>query len=99
VAPQTKGTTGSGALYALDASNDLGKPVLGSLANLTFEVLGEETIKVPAGTFSAVHYRLAGRSDIWITLPDRIVIKMSNPGRGYDYVLTEFASGDNVAGR
>jgi hypothetical protein len=99
LASQPRGAQGTGALYALDASNDLGKPALGSLANLTVEVLGGEQIQVPAGKFDTVHYRLAGRSDVWITMPDRIVIRMTNPGRGYDYVLTDFASGDNTIGR
>ena len=99
VDPIAKGVQNTGALYALEASNDLGRPVLGSLANMSFEVLGEEPVTVPAGTFNALHFRLAGRSDIWLMMPDRIVIKMSNPGRGYDYQLATFASGDNSVPR
>ena len=80
----------------IESSNDLSKPVLGSLSYMSFEVLGEETVTVPAGTFATTRYRLAGRTDVWVLLPDRIVVKMSNTGRGYDYLLTDLATGDNT---
>jgi hypothetical protein len=96
VDPDGKGVQKSGALYGIESGSDLSKPVLGSLAYISFEVLGEEAVTVPAGTFPTTRYRLAGRSDVWVLMPDRIVIKMSNSGRGYDYVLTEFKAGNNA---
>ncbi len=96
VDPHGKGVQKTGALYGIESSGDLSKPVLGTLSSMTFQVLGEEAVTVPAGTFPTTRYRLAGRSDVWVLMPDRIVIKMSNSGRGYDYVLTEFMAGDNA---
>ena len=90
------GVQKTGALYGVESSNDLSKPVLGALSDMSFEVLGEETVTVPAGTFATTRYRLAGRTDVWVLMPDRIVVKMSNTGRGYDYLLTDLATGDNT---
>ena len=95
VDPKVKGVQKTGAIYGIESSNDLSKPVLGSLNYMSFEVLGDENVSVPAGRFDTLRYRLAGRTDVWVMMPDRIVVKMSNGGRGYDYVLTEFLSGDN----
>ncbi len=82
------GVQKTGALYGIESSGDLSKPPLGALTYMSMEVMGEETVTVPAGTFGTTKYRLAGRTLVWVTMPDRIVIKMNNSGRGHDYVLT-----------
>lgn len=78
-------------LYALEASADLSKPVLGTLQPLTIEKIGPETISVPAGKFSTIHYRLSGRNDVWITPRDRLVIKSVIGDRNLRYELVESA--------
>lgn len=75
-------------LYSVEASADRTKPVLGTLLPLEMEYVGEETVEVPAGRFSAARYRLAGMNDLWVYGPDRIVIKSELPARGLRYVLT-----------
>ena len=95
VDPDAEGVQRSGALYGIESSGDLSKPPLGALTYMPMEVMGEETVTVPAGTFETTKYRLAGRTLVWVTMPDRIVVKMNNSGRGHDYVLTRLERGDN----
>jgi hypothetical protein len=40
-----------------------------------------------------VHYRIAGRSDVWIHGEDRMLIRMRMPGAGLEYVLTRLETG------
>lgn len=76
-------------LYAMEASADLTKPVLGALAPLSIEYLGPETIEVPAGRFDTIKVRLAGVNDLWITPIDRLVVKSRIAARDLQYVLVE----------
>lgn len=93
--PAAKDEQSKGTLYSVESSNDLTKPVLGQMLPFKFTIVGKEKITVPAGTFDTVKYRI-GSTDIWVLMPDRLVIRSTNTARGYDYVLTEFASGDNA---
>ncbi len=74
-------------LYALEASSDLAKPVLGTLTPLPIERVGRERITVPAGSFETTHYRVAGVNDLWVTGEDRLVVRSSIPARGLEYHL------------
>lgn len=78
-------------IYSMEASADVTKPPLGTIRDLTFKLIGEETITVPAGTFDTIHYDLSG-SQVWITKEDRLMIRMINERFDRDYVLTEFDS-------
>ncbi|MCB2108014.1 MAG: hypothetical protein KDE14_09955, partial [Rhodobacteraceae bacterium] len=97
--PKAKGVQKSGMTYGLDPGGDMSRPVVGLLVPQQFENLGKEKITVRAGTFDTVHYKVAGASDTWVLMPDRILIKMSMKSRGIDYELVEFASGDNSEAR
>lgn len=90
--PNVDGVQKTGALYGIESSGDLSKPPLGSLTYMPMEVLGEEEVTVPAGTFKTDKYRLAGRTTVWTTGPDRIVVRMSNAR--FSYVLTELERGE-----
>lgn len=79
------------ALYSVEASADLTKPVLGTMLPLTVEFVGEETIEVPAGRFATKRYRLAGMNDLWVYGEERIVIRSDLPARGLRYVLTSLS--------
>ena len=46
---------------------------------------------VPAGTFDAQRFRLAGLNDLWVYGPDRLVVKSELPRRGIRYVLVALA--------
>ncbi len=81
-------------IYSLEASADVTKPPLGTLRDLAFKRIGEETITVPAGTFETIHYDLSG-SQVWVTKQDRLMVRMINERFDRDYVLTEFMSGSN----
>ncbi|MFM8516696.1 MAG: hypothetical protein ACKODA_02260 [Nevskiaceae bacterium] len=78
-------------LYSVDAGADVTKPVLGTLLPLSVEYLGDERVTVPAGTFDAQRFRLAGLNDLWVYGPDRLVVKSELPRRGIRYVLVALA--------
>lgn len=80
------------SLFSLEAGPDVTKPVQGSIVPLSIERLGEETVEVPAGRFTTTRYRLAGMNDIWVTGPDRVVVKSEIPARKLRYVLIEYAA-------
>lgn len=80
------------ALYSIEASADVTKPVLGTVLPLRIEYIGDETIDVPAGRFNTRRYKLAGLSDLWVYGEDRIVIRSDLPARGLRYVLTKLES-------
>lgn len=81
-------------IYSVEASADVTKPPLGTLRDIPFTRIGEDTITVPAGTFETIHYDLAG-SQVWITEQDRLMVRMVNERFDRDYVLTEFETGFN----
>lgn len=87
------GTEQSSKIYSMEASADATKPPLGTLRDLAFKRIGEETITVPAGTFDTIHYDLSG-SQVWITKEDRLMVRMVNERFDRDYVLTSFKSGE-----
>ena len=85
------------SLYSVDAGADVTKPVLGTLLPLSVEYLGEERVTVPAGTFDTQRFRLAGLNDLWVSGPDRLVVKSELPRRGIRYVLVALArEGDAI---
>jgi len=83
------GVDQSSKIYSMEASADVTKPPLGTVRDLAFKRIGEETITVPAGTFDTIHYDLSG-SQVWITKEDRLMVRMINERFDRDYVLTEF---------
>jgi hypothetical protein len=82
-----------GLSYAMEASTDLAKPVLGTLTPLRIEFLGTETLDTPLGKVATLHVRLAGVNDLWITPRDRLVVRSVIPARDLQYTLVA-ASGD-----
>jgi hypothetical protein len=98
--PTAKGPQKSGQIYGIDASADLSRPLLGQLRPHEFEIVGRETITVPAGTFDATKYRNGGSPEgaveMWVATEDRIMIRTLIPARRADYVLTEFTSESNA---
>lgn len=76
------------ALYSVEASADLARPVLGEMVPLEIEYLGEEELEVPAGRFATRKYRLAGVNDLWVYGPDKLVVKSEIAVRNLRYVLT-----------
>jgi len=80
-------------VFGLDAAADARRPVTGRLTPMPVERLGAKRITVPAGTFDTVHYRIAGRSDVWIHGEDRMLIRMRMAGAGLEYVLRRLETG------
>ena len=89
MSPRKSGETHQATIYSMEASADLSKPLLGTLVEMPFETLGEAAVETPAGRFEAIHYRLAGMSDVWVSTEDRLVIRMVNRARDLEYLLVE----------
>ena len=89
----------TGTVYSMEASTDLKLLPIGTLRPQEFEIVGKETITVPAGQFDTVHYKISGTVDVWIMGTDRLMVRMVNTPRDLDYVLTEFTSGGETAKR
>jgi len=86
--PDNSGSAGSLNLFSVEASADLDKPMLGQLVSMPYEVLGVETVTVPAGRFEAQHYRLMGATDVWVAGEDRLLLRMVMERRDREYLLT-----------
>ena len=76
----------------IDAISTPGQPVLASVFEQTWELLGEEKISVPAGTFPTEHYR-ANDFDVWVTGPDRVLVKYLWPQADREYLLVDYKTG------
>jgi hypothetical protein len=78
----------SGKNFNVGVAPDAREPLRGKLEDETAEWLGAETITVPAGTFETDHYRFRGTADMWITGPDRLVVRYATVQADREYVLT-----------
>ncbi|MSO97155.1 MAG: hypothetical protein EXR11_02900 [Rhodospirillaceae bacterium] len=86
-----------GTLYSIEATADNSKPPLGTSIPFEFERLGKEKITVPAGTFDVIKYKLGeGGSEAWVMEQDRLMVRVLNGARGFEYLLTEFKAGNNA---
>lgn len=87
-----------GTIYLIngDARND--RPMLGQLTPVDIEYVGAETITVPAGTFAAQHFRVAGSAELWVTGQDRLLVKYVWAALDRQYLLTTLSLTDNRRG-
>jgi hypothetical protein len=83
------GRSGMLNLLSLEASADTGKPILGTLVEMPYEVVGRAVTETPAGRFDTTHYRLLGTTDLWVTGPDRMLVRMVQEGFDREYLLAE----------
>ncbi len=86
--PGAIGQQGRGTLLNVQGDADFTKPMTGRIQPVTFVYRGEEDVQVPAGKFRAHHFVLEGDVDIWLTLPDRILVRSAWPRFGSEYVLS-----------
>jgi hypothetical protein len=91
---RVQGGEQTGSIYNIDSMPDLTKPTIGKLEPQALEFIGEETIKVPAGTFDATHFLIGGVGDVWTMDPDSILVKFSWEQFGLEYVLASYSSGE-----
>ena len=85
--PDEPGSKGSINLFSIEASADLSKPMLGQLVEMPYEVLGEEVVTTPAGSFKTSHYRMMGATDVWVTGEDRLMVRMVMARFDREYLL------------
>ncbi len=76
-------------LFSVEASADLDKPMLGTLVAMPVEIVGDEVVETPAGSFNTTHFRLMGATDLWVTGEDRLLVRMVQSRFDREYLLTE----------
>jgi hypothetical protein len=78
-------------VYVLNAAPRGDAQVAGFLIQSQFTRLGMEKVTTPAGTFDAVHYRLAGAEalEMWVAGEDRLLVRQTDEKNDREYVLTE----------
>ena len=62
-------------------------------ADVTLELVGEEQVTVPAGTFMTDHFRMGEALDMWLYGPDRTLVKYQWHPNDYAYELVEYHAG------
>jgi hypothetical protein len=84
-APQTS------SVYVLNAAPRGDAQVGGFLTESRFTRLGREKVTTPAGSFDAIHYRLAGLEalDMWVAGEDRLLVRQTDTRNDREYLLTE----------
>ena len=83
----TPGDEARGAIVDFDASADTARPALAHLQSQTWRYEGAESLEVPAGSFDSQRYTGAGAT-VWITGPDRLLVRFLWPQFDREYVLT-----------
>jgi hypothetical protein len=73
------------------------KPMLGVVQPVKVRYRGAETLRVPAGEFQTHRFLLDGEVDIWITLPDRLLVRSAWPRYRSEYVLSRLAESPDGA--
>ncbi|MCS6804615.1 MAG: hypothetical protein RMM98_10800 [Acidobacteriota bacterium] len=70
---------------------------LGRLEAISATIIGDEQIRVPAGTFQATHFRLTSGeksiapADLWVTGSDHLLVKYDWNEFGLEYILESLA--------
>jgi hypothetical protein len=80
------------AMLNVDAISAPQNPNLVTPMEQTWELLGTDTVRVPAGQFETEHYRV-NDFDVWVTGADRILVKFDWKSIDREYVLSRYRSG------
>ena len=64
------------------------------LAPTKIQLLGKETVEVPAGTFETNHFLMPGIAEMWLTEPDFTLLKYKFYPGPYEYELIEYSHGE-----
>lgn len=83
----------TGPNFNLAVAPDAAKPLVGRLEDESVAWAASETITVPAGSFAVEHFIYRGNADIWIAMPDRIVVRYATPSADREYVLMNYRVG------
>lgn len=63
--------------------------ILATVHDTPIELIGVETIQVPAGEFSAFRFRMDGRLEIWVEHEHLFMVRMTNESRDRLYELVK----------
>ena len=86
-----KGGVQSGTVYNTDTLGVGLGSILGRVHAADLELVGNETVEVPAGRFETERFLMDGRLEIWIEPERDLMVKMRSPARDRLYELVELA--------
>jgi hypothetical protein len=92
LAPGKPGEVRHSNLLNIQADADFSRPMLGKVQSVAIEYRGEEDVVVPAGTFRAHHFVMDDSVELWVTLPEHLLVRSAWPKYGSEYVLSELES-------
>jgi hypothetical protein len=81
----------TGTLVNFDASADLTTPAGARVQPQSWRFVGRESLAVPAGRFDCERYT-SGDATVWVTGPDRVLVRFEWTSLDREYVLTTFES-------
>ncbi len=90
---KAEGGAQTSTIYNPQVAPRTGVPVLGHLETNTMTFEGEEEVSVPAGTFETDHYRLGDDIHVWMTGPDKILVRYAFPSFDLEYILMSLKTG------
>lgn len=77
-----------GTLVDFDSSSDPATPIVARMQPQKWRYAGDESLEVPAGRFDSERYE-SGEAAIWITGPDRVLVRAVWPSLSREYVLAK----------
>lgn len=87
---KAKGGEQKAVIYNPQVSPRTGVPVLGHLEPGAMSYEGTVDVTVPAGTFTVDRFNIDNAVDIYLTGPDRVLVRFLWTPADADYVLVEF---------
>jgi hypothetical protein len=79
--------------YDFNATGDGDKGVIGAMKSFRLRYLGAAEVDVPAGRFTADHFRIEDAVDIYLTGKDGVVVKFVFAGIDREHHLIEYGEG------
>jgi hypothetical protein len=87
---RAKGGKQTTTVYDMDPGAQAASSMLGKVYTQTIEYLGTEEMTVPAGTFTVDRFNIDNAVDIYLTGPDRVLVRFLWTPADADYVLVEY---------
>ncbi len=87
---RAKGGEQTITVYDMDPGAQAVSSMLGKVYTQTIEYLGTEEMTVPAGTFTVDRFNIDDAVDIYLTGPDRVLVRFLWTPADADYVLVDY---------
>lgn len=95
-----KGGVQTATMYTLDRDGLGVGSILATLDDYDVELLGQELVETPAGTFDTWRLMIAGRLELWVDREEMLMVRLINAAsdRLYELVQLSSAYADTSAG-